>query len=429
MDVLFKTVGDIPEHALVILMILFLLEIWGYVIVLVRIAVLKLNRVAGVGCVILIMANYFVLECLINIKAGSDHTSRNVSALFKNIPFGLLAGITVATFLALMIIIRTTVIIIKNSVTTESIKAGFDNLPLGIAFYLDNGLVRMVNKEMIEITRVLTGDTLRDGLAFKKQIMEGRVNACLVEAGDQPIFRLDDGRYISFAFSEIKFENKTANKITETDITERYLLNLQLESENKAQENANRHLSELNKTIRDVTIQKEELEAKIKIHDNLGQAGVVALRYLNGEPNEIEKKKLYDLWIENINFLTHQETNDDKDMIGDILETAENVGVSVIISGEISDNESYKYILSKALHECLTNTIRHGKGDRMDLILDRDDRDYRIRITNNGIPPKGKIKATGGLGTLREIVNTAGGSMKILSSPRFELIIRIPIGE
>lgn len=429
MDIMFKTIGSMPAHAFTIFMCLYVLEIWGYVIVLVRILELKLNKAAAVGCIILIVANYFVLECLISIQPGRDIPQSTVWLLFRNVPFGLLAGITIVTFLILMIIIHTTVVIIKNSVTTESIKAGFDNLPLGVAFYLDNGLVRMVNKEMIDISRILTGDTLKDGLKFKDQVMDGRVNAELVEAGEQPIFRLEDGRYISFAFSEISFEDKTANKITETDITERYLLNLQLESENKAQENANRRLSELNKTIRDVTIQKEELEAKIKIHDNLGQAGVVALRYLNSPPNEQEKKKLYELWRDNINFLTHQEEKEAKDMIGDILETAKNVGVSIIISGEIEDNESYKYILSKALHECLTNTLRHGQGDRMDVMLDRLEGDYRIRIANNGIPPKGKIKATGGLGTLRDIVNTVGGSMRIVSTPRFELIIRIPMGE
>ena len=77
-----------------------------------------------------------------------------------------------------------------------------------------------------------------------------------------------------------------------------------------------------------------------------------------------------------------------------------------------------------AIRECLTNTARHARGDRL-FVLIKCGADaphgIRIEITNNGRAPLVPIQEAGGLSNLRHMVERAGGIMTIESSPQFLL--------
>ena len=53
----------------------------------------------------------------------------------------------------------------------------------------------------------------------------------------------------------------------------------------------------------------------------------------------------------------------------------------------------------------------------------KDEMALAAEITNNGTPPSGEIRESGGLKNLRHTVETAGGVMKIKSTPHFVLRI------
>ena len=81
-----------------------------------------------------------------------------------------------------------------------------------------------------------------------------------------------------------------------------------------------------------------------------------------------------------------------------------------------------------AVHECLTNTVKHAGGDRLWLTLRSDGSILTAELTNNGAPPQGSIRETGGLLNLRRTVENAGGNMTTETAPRFLLRVELPQG-
>ena len=111
------------------------------------------------------------------------------------------------------------------------------------------------------------------------------------------------------------------------------------------------------------------------------------------------------------------------------IRSAENIGVRVVHRGTAPKEESVKFVLIAALSECLTNVVKHAGGNRIDIETAQTSSFVLAKITNNGLPPKEKIKEAGGLKSLRTIVEGSGGKMTIESSPSFVMKIMLPRGE
>ena len=89
-------------------------------------------------------------------------------------------------------------------------------------------------------------------------------------------------------------------------------------------------------------------------------------------------------------------------------------------------------MLCIALQECLTNTVKHGRGDILYICAwerngKKDSDRVEVTVYNNGVPPEENIRETGGLGNLRRLAVQQGVEMHIESSPRFLLKLCFPV--
>ena len=111
-------------------------------------------------------------------------------------------------------------------------------------------------------------------------------------------------------------------------------------------------------------------------------------------------------------------------------------------AGELRD------ILASAVNECSTNTKKHADGDTLTVTAEEKDGAVIFTLTGNGEPPEKDsadigtapesntaesgvtsqkaIRETGGLASLRTLVENAGGTMKINTEEAFTVIITIP---
>ena len=108
------------------------------------------------------------------------------------------------------------------------------------------------------------------------------------------------------------------------------------------------------------------------------------------------------------------------------LRAAEDVGVRVTTEGELPLAEPALSVLRCAISECVTNTFRHAGGDALTIRVEETARGWRCRFTNDGSPPAGEVRETGGLGNLRRLCEGCGGTMRVENSPRFLLELTIP---
>lgn len=364
----------------------------------------------------------------------------------------------------------------RTHITDASIKEAVDSLPSGIIIYNRNGKLKLKNTTMENISFSITGDSLLNGLRFEEAVFAGNITnstdgipaetktrssdgipaetrTCSTggilqnesdkrvepefilgegtdsAANSRKILTLPDGTIQSFNKSVISYGSHTYNMLTASDVTEEYVRTKILDKKREAVRSLNSRLNEYNRNILSVITAREILNAKIKIHDELG-AGLLQIKnYLqnggNAEERELIKKRI----TGNIGYLKEESETENSDEYKMIITTAASLGVTITIDGVLPDTQPYKHILATALHECFTNTLRYAKGNRLTINLNESDGSLHAELTNNGLPPQNEIIEKGGLSSLRNLTEQAGGTMRIQSFPAFTLFIDLPKGE
>ena len=114
------------------------------------------------------------------------------------------------------------------------------------------------------------------------------------------------------------------------------------------------------------------------------------------------------------------------DPLTDVLEIAEAIGVEVGITGIPPEKNPLRAVLAAAVTECATNTVKHADGNRLSVQIRQAEAKTVFILQGNGTPPAGEIRESGGLASLRALVEKHQGIMKISAVPCFQLSITLP---
>ena len=80
--------------------------------------------------------------------------------------------------------------------------------------------------------------------------------------------------------------------------------------------------------------------------------------------------------------------------------------------------------MTVAIHECLTNAVKHAKGKNLFVRVSNEGAQTVIALTNDGEPPAAPIVETGGLADLRKLAESRGVAMTVESAPEFCLKLK-----
>ena len=83
-------------------------------------------------------------------------------------------------------------------------------------------------------------------------------------------------------------------------------------------------------------------------------------------------------------------------------------------------------IIYRIVQESITNSIRHGKAEKIHIVIDREYNMLRIRIQDNGLGCK-EIKKGFGLHHMQERLNMLQGELYCNGDHGFVVEARIPI--
>ena len=309
----------------------------------------------------------------------------------------------------------------RANITPSSIKEAIDNLPIGICCYESNGQVMMKNNMMENICLSYTDEPLLNAVSFRNDVYSNNN-----PAEDGAVILLVDEKVFSVSDKPFSDEEAMLRIMTATDITEQYKNTKRLKERQETVIKLNKELSDYGKQIVSSITAREVLNAKVKLHDELGANLLAIKRYiLNGGVTE-ERIAIENILRRNLQYLKNETAMKAKDEYAVILETAEKLDMKIKVIGELTEMEPQRHVIVTGIHECLTNTIRHAGGDELTVILE-DDADMLVaRFTNNGKVPETEIKERGGLALLKALTEESEGSMQIISKPTFELIIKLP---
>ena len=315
----------------------------------------------------------------------------------------------------------------SSSLTAMSVKECVDSLPTGICFYNENGLPILTNTVMERICRDVLGSYLNDGRALWSAVNE-KNEFCGEFGRSGHIVKLPDGKVYDFTRHDVEIKGRRYYELIAADMTSEYTLTQELREKQAHADSINRRLHDLNRSIGEVIKERELLQIKISIHDGFGKMLLLTKRALLVE-GSIEQEELFRLWKRNTMLLSNVQSEQASVRYAATLHHAEELGVSVKISGgELPDTPELAELINEAITVHVTNVIRHAHVSTAFIDVRVSENNYELRFANDGAQTE-NIREKGGLANLRRMTESCGGTMEISSGGHFEMILRLPLSK
>ena len=321
---------------------------------------------------------------------------------------------------------------IKTSISALSVKNAIDSLNTGIMFCEDDGFILLCNTRMNRLMSALTGKIQRNGRRFYELFTQGKINPDCETTWleGQSVCLLPDGSAWMFTITELNIKKRKYMQLTATDISERWRLTAELQSQN---EQLKQRGNELNETIANLHILSHEREtqrAKMRAHDILAERLTVMLRAARSAsaPDYATLRLLSRGLLDKLKDV--QSAPSPQEELAILKQTFEPIGVEVHIDGQLPEDGAKARLVTDIAREAVTNAVRHALATNVFIHMDRFGGGLHLRITDNGIPPSGsEIKEGGGLGGMREKLKPLGGALYVAVQPRFMLSVDLPGGD
>ena len=390
---------------------------------------MRLSRGYATCSVVLAAAVFIILQSMADVSLCANEADPRFSlpaVILKDVPWIMVALVIVVIFAAEVLCLVAVNRAGRDKLSPGSVKESLDALPDGVCFFSEDGRILLSNRRMQHISSDITGIGILNGEKLWRCIEEKSVKT---DVSDGLVILTSDSKVWNVRRSEIEAEGNRINEIVALDVTEQYELRRELEERNERLNSVNERLRIFSRDMSRLTAEKELLDAKIKVHDDLGRSLLAFRAYLTAEPSKRDRSKLLPLWRYVISVMKKETVPSEE---WDAIEkTAESLHIQIEINGDLPAgladlpvSGEVRSAIMAAIRECLTNTARHARGDRL-FVLIKCGADaphgIRIEITNNGRAPLVPIQEAGGLSNLRHMVERAGGIMTIESSPQFLL--------
>ena len=412
---------------------------------------MRLSRGYVTCSVVLAAAVFIILQSMADVSLCANEADPRFSfpaVILKDVPWIMVALVIVVIFAAEVLCLVAVNRAGRDKLSPGSVKESLDALPDGVCFFSEDGRILLSNRRMQHISSDITGIGILNGEKLWRCIEEKSVKT---DVSDGLVILTSDSKVWNVRRSEIEAEGNRINEIVALDVTEQYELRRELEERNERLNSVNERLRIFSRDMSRLTAEKELLDAKIKVHDDLGRSLLAFRAYLTAEPSKRDRSKLLPLWRYVISVMKKETAPSEE---WDAIEkTAESLHIQIEINGDLPAgladlpvSGEVRSAIMAAIRECLTNTARHARGDRLFVLIkcgaeqgadhastsgsssasgtapcDDAPHGIRIEITNNGRAPLVPIQEAGGLSNLRHMVERAGGIMTIESSPQFLL--------
>ncbi len=399
----------------------YLLLFWGYGLIFVlsfydkrHISKILKSILLGLSSIILYSC-FQCVTCSINQNFQKDWVATLVY-FFNSIP--LIVNLSVVVLFSLLGLFISIYIKKwnKTHITSYSVKEAINTLPSGIAYYEPEGRITLKNKAIDNLVYDLTGKKLLNGLEFEAFLNSEVTNNKTFEKetiNETIIIKSENMGTWSFEITELSIKDEKFKLLVASDISEEYKLTENLKKKEKDLLVLNNNLVEYNKNLITIIAEKERLNAKIKIHDELGLSLIEAKHIILNNGNDESSEKLKAKIEQGINFLQEESKPDIIDEYELLIHTSNDLGVNMIIEGELPKETNNKHIVSNAMHECLTNVLKYSDANQIFIKSLQEENKYHIYFTTNVYDDNKNINPSGGLKSLKELVETAGGIFEI----------------
>lgn len=320
----------------------------------------------------------------------------------------------------------------RERIGRASIKESLDNLPSGICFADQSGLVILSNRQMYRLCYTLMGMDLQHISELLDALEKPQAGIQSVGA-DTNVYRFPEGKVWKFTQSSITDADGNAyTQVLAVDVTALYEKEDELQQENRRLEEVNARARNLYAQLDNIVREEENFAVKTHVHDEMGELLGLTRNMLTQRELPPERLKALGKRWEHIGDTLGAVGKQDGDAfdsdktLAELTERIAGIGVALHVRGEFPQKSGAAYLLTAAVRECAINTVRHAKGSEMTVELTKTPHSLIAAITNDGLAPAGEVVEGGGLSALRRRIEGTGGSMQVESTPRFRLVITLP---
>lgn len=332
----------------------------------------------------------------------------------------------------------------KRLKVTRAIREAIDTWPDGICFALVDGRPILANKTINDLCSRLTGHTITnaertwtDLKALEHAFLpdESRTDASLinpVNPDPEPerfLCRLDDGTVWQFQRQDLDIRTVPVVQYEAADITELYHYRNRLRENIAQAEKLQERQRDLLRNIVQNNLDKEMLEAKIRIHDNFGRVLLMSRSVLREETVSPKADDLFAAWagvISDMENASSRRTSSLNTPEKELIQVAEMIGCRVRFHGRQPSERKPLLLLYAAVREALTNAVRHAGADCLTIDIRDNGDSYHAEIRSNGRKTSTPIREGGGLGNLRRRLEQEGARLQIDSHDGVVLILTLP---
>ena len=354
---------------------------------------------------------------------GIPWTSNWDADFLYELPWLIYAGIELASALILLWCFLAYRRYRKTRLTPDAIRQTIDLLPEGICVSAPDGTVLLSNLKMDALCRDLLGGRLNDAVRLWDHVTrkgEGQENSFLMRDAKEDVWL--------FTKETISIDGKDYDRLSAANVTARYRITEELREKNEHLKDIQRRMKEAAELSAEMFVKQEEANARSALHNELGQVLLMGRHYLE-HPDTTDGATVALMTRQMNRFLLgeiHTQGTAEEGLLEEAVRMAESIGVTVSFEGDPPEEEPFISLLSLAVRECAANTVKHAEGDRLTVQTEERSGSLRLTFQNNGRPPKGPVAESGGLLTLRRLVEAQGGEMEVQSEPHFSLIMSFP---
>ena len=314
-----------------------------------------------------------------------DPRYRAFQTTLFGLPWGLYAILEFLSAAILLLLLRDDRRYRLNHLTPDAIRETVNLLPEGICISAPDGTVLLSNLQMDGLCRSLTGGTLSDAARFREYLEENGE-----KQGDEILAHTVEGTVWRFAGKHMSGNGTEYDQLTASDVTAPYRIMEELRDRNEHLQELQRRMKEVSDLSGDMFIAQEEAAARTALHNQLGQVLLMG-RHTLEHPDSTDADLVRMATLEMNRFLLREAevpSESRTDRLQQALAMAKSIGVQTEILGPLPENPAYRALLAQAVQECAANAVKHAEGDRLVLRPEENEKEWIVRITNNGRPPR-----------------------------------------